>query len=76
MANIAKMLEQLNKKKGENGPLGYQMEMTECCICYDNPPDTVIMPCGHGGICYECSLSIWEADKGCYLCRKEMVEVL
>lgn len=49
---------------------------TECVICYDNPPDTVIMPCGHGGICYECSLNIWEADNGCYLCRKDIVEVL
>jgi hypothetical protein len=40
-----------------------------CCICFDNPPDAVFMDCGHGGVCYDCSLDIWKTTEECYLCR-------
>jgi len=26
-----------------------------CLICFDKAPNAVYMPCGHGGICYECA---------------------
>ena len=26
-----------------------EQSINSCLICYDNPPDTVIMDCGHGG---------------------------
>lgn len=27
------------------------------------------MECGHGGICYDCSLEVWKTTGECYLCR-------
>ena len=41
-----------------------------CGVCYANPPDSVYMECGHGGICYECAIDIWKSSDECYLCRK------
>ncbi len=55
MKDINNMLKQLNIT--DDTPKG-QEEDEECVICYNNPPDAVVMPCGHGGICYECSLNI------------------
>eukprot|EP00828_Plagiopyla_frontata_P005142 TRINITY_DN12012_c0_g1_i3.p4 TRINITY_DN12012_c0_g1~~TRINITY_DN12012_c0_g1_i3.p4 ORF type:complete len:103 (+),score=17.82 TRINITY_DN12012_c0_g1_i3:455-763(+) len=34
------------------------------------------MPCGHGGICYECSLDLWKRTGECYLCRSEITCVV
>jgi len=45
-------------------------------ICFDNEPDAVIMECGHGGVCYECSLEIWKSTGECYLCREKITQVL
>jgi Zinc finger, C3HC4 type (RING finger) len=28
--------------------------INECTICLSKPSDSVIGPCGHGGICFEC----------------------
>ena len=72
MKDISKMLSEINLKVTPSG----KDDENLCIVCYVNPPDTVLMPCGHGGVCYECSLSIWEADTGCYLCREEITEVL
>ena len=41
-----------------------------CVICFDNPPDSVFMPCGHAGICYECAVDLYKNSESCYLCRK------
>ena len=40
-----------------------------CRICFDRPPDSVFMDCGHGGVCFECSLDVWRNTEECYLCR-------
>ncbi len=50
--DINNMLKQLNVSDTPKD------EEEVCIVCYNNPPDAVLMPCGHGGICYECSLSI------------------
>jgi hypothetical protein len=34
------------------------------------------MDCGHSGICYECSQSLWKNGEDCHLCRKPIKEVL
>lgn len=47
-----------------------------CLVCFDKPPDAVFMECGHGGICYDCSLELWKATGECYLCRNEITHVL
>lgn len=40
-----------------------------CCVCFDKQPDAVFMDCGHGGVCYDCSLDIWKTTEECFLCR-------
>ena len=40
-----------------------------CTICFENPANTVFMPCGHGGICEECSLDVWKKNGNCPFCR-------
>lgn len=47
-----------------------------CEICLDKICDAVIMECGHGGICYECSLKMWKSVGFCYLCRGSISQVL
>nr|XP_039254310.1 RING finger and SPRY domain-containing protein 1-like [Styela clava] len=37
-----------------------------CTICCDNEADTTLMPCGHDGICHDCSRQISQ----CHLCRQ------
>lgn len=34
------------------------------------------MDCGHGGICYTCSIALWKKSNLCYLCRKEINQIL
>lgn len=40
-----------------------------CVICFENDPDSVYLPCGHGGICYECAMDVMKKTGECYLCR-------
>ncbi|KAL3998246.1 SPRY domain family protein [Acanthocheilonema viteae] len=41
-----------------------------CTLCCTNSADTVLKPCGHGGICYSCS----EQIELCALCRETITE--
>lgn len=41
-----------------------------CHLCYSNPIDTVLKPCGHSGICSTCA----EQVKLCPLCRMTIYE--
>jgi len=45
-------------------------------ICCDRTADAVVMDCGHGGMCYDCSLRLWKKGDECHLCRKPIKEVL
>ncbi|OMJ66572.1 hypothetical protein SteCoe_36534 [Stentor coeruleus] len=47
-----------------------------CDMCIENPCDAVIMDCGHGGICYNCSLELWKTVGMCHMCRSEISQVL
>lgn len=47
-----------------------------CSVCFANEPDSVFMRCGHGGLCYECSIDIWKKSSECYLCREEIEQIL
>jgi hypothetical protein len=40
-------------------------EYDQCCVCYDRPADTLLLPCGHDGTCLQCSLKVVD----CPLCR-------
>ena len=47
-----------------------------CLICFDNKPNAVYMPCGHGGICYVCAMELWKKADECYLCRNHIERLL
>lgn len=34
------------------------------------------MPCGHGGICYDCAVDTWAQQYCCYLCKKKIDQIL
>lgn len=43
-----------------------------CFICYDSPPDAVLLECGHAGICVECATRLLERPgraARCPICR-------
>ena len=41
----------------------------ECMICCINKANAVVMPCGHGGMCHECALNIFQGQEKCAICR-------
>ena len=47
-----------------------------CEMCCDKKSNAVIMDCGHGGICYECSLELWKSTGYCHMCRASITQVL
>jgi hypothetical protein len=60
---------------------------TACYMCMDNPADTVLIECGHGGLCIACAGALWQRDSGtaaaaapparrCPLCRRPFVGVM
>ena len=40
-----------------------------CLICFENKPNAVLMPCGHGGGCLECAQDILKKSRVCFLCK-------
>eukprot|EP01017_Pseudomicrothorax_dubius_P036309 TRINITY_DN518_c0_g1_i5.p1 TRINITY_DN518_c0_g1~~TRINITY_DN518_c0_g1_i5.p1 ORF type:complete len:631 (-),score=122.51 TRINITY_DN518_c0_g1_i5:99-1991(-) len=50
--------------------------VSSCLICFDGVPDAVFLDCGHGGICYECAKELWLKTGECYLCRKNIIQIL
>ncbi|EGR30578.1 zinc finger domain protein [Ichthyophthirius multifiliis] len=52
-----------------------QQANQQCIVCFENPPDSVIIDCYHGGVCYQCSLDIWKKSNECYLCRKKIKKI-
>jgi lipid-A-disaccharide synthase-like uncharacterized protein len=47
-----------------------------CHMCCEKDSNAVIMECGHGGICYECSLEMWKSTGNCHMCRSPISQVL
>ncbi|CAG9310228.1 unnamed protein product [Blepharisma stoltei] len=47
-----------------------------CVMCCENLCNAVLMDCGHGGLCYECSLKLWKNQGICHMCRNEINQVL
>lgn len=67
----------LSDSRDENSCASPQKEMTKdrCYICLENKPNAVLMPCGHGGICNKCGISLLEDESPCPICR-DPVEIL
>jgi hypothetical protein len=59
---------------------------TKCYVCCERQRDSVLQPCGHGGLCYECAVEVLqtpplavrdaESLPKCPLCRANVNEVL
>ena len=41
-----------------------------CIICYDKISNSVLLPCCHGGLCYECAIQLSKQKAVCHFCRK------
>eukprot|EP00746_Dinoflagellata_sp_MGD_P151052 gnl/MRDRNA2_/MRDRNA2_82750_c0_seq1.p1 gnl/MRDRNA2_/MRDRNA2_82750_c0~~gnl/MRDRNA2_/MRDRNA2_82750_c0_seq1.p1 ORF type:complete len:246 (+),score=37.83 gnl/MRDRNA2_/MRDRNA2_82750_c0_seq1:51-788(+) len=49
-----------------------------CCeICCDNTANIVLLPCGHGDLCRQCTMAIWRRTGGfCHVCRQQIQRIL
>jgi hypothetical protein len=47
----------------------------ECCVCMNNFPDAVIMPCSHAVVCCVCANQIGRTTGICPLCRTGNITV-
>ena len=44
-------------------------EDSECIVCYDQKPNIIHDPCGHGGLCKGCALEYIKNENTCMFCR-------
>lgn len=45
---------------------------SECIVCYDNPANIIMDPCGHGGLCKECALEYVKNEDKCMIGRQKI----
>lgn len=43
-----------------------------CQICFEHEHSTVMLPCGHGGLCWDCGLQIYALTEECPMCRTKI----
>jgi len=46
-----------------------------CLICFGKTPDAIFMPCGHGGVCYDCASVYEKQGSKCYMCRQQILHI-
>ena len=48
-----------------------------CQICFEDDAvaDSVLLPCGHGGVCRECADKLVARDPQCHMCRHKVLRV-
>lgn len=53
-------------------------EITECMVCFERPPSTLVLPCMHVVVCAQCSqhLRSQRDAKTCLRCRRPIERVL
>ena len=42
----------------------------DCVVCFNKKVDCFYLPCGHSGICLDCSQAILKTSGCCHFCRK------
>jgi len=40
-----------------------------CYVCFKAPADGIVMECGHGGVCYDCTMKYMLLKNQCMSCR-------
>jgi hypothetical protein len=73
-SNLNTLLRLIEDKDKKNVEEDVVVNSTWCIICYENPRNTALIPCGHAMLCYQCALK--SRSKGCPICRKRIREVM
>lgn len=47
-----------------------------CQICFSCPANTVLLDCGHGGICLDCAIDSMKKNNYCIFCREKVVQII
>jgi len=47
-----------------------------CLLCLSTVADSVLMDCGHAGLCIECAIKLVKTKLECYLCREKIKQIL
>jgi len=47
-----------------------------CIVCLTGPMDAVLLECGHGGVCEDCAMQLWQNTRPCPLCRGRISRVM
>jgi hypothetical protein len=67
-----------DSKAAENA--GQKDDTTEeesiCSVCFSEPASTVLLDCGHGGICLNCALDSMKKNNLCPFCRQKVVQII
>jgi len=65
---------------GRGGGAAAQGPVEECCVCLDAPANSMLAPCGHHCMCFECAETLrttgTRASRRCPLCRTELQHVV
>lgn len=51
-----------------------QEQQKECIVCMDNPRNSVLLPCGHLGVCMTCATQLQGTTKICPICRNAITQ--
>lgn len=43
-----------------------------CQICFEQDHSSVMLPCGHGGVCWDCGLQMYALTGECPMCRNKI----
>lgn len=43
-----------------------------CQICFEYDHSTVMLPCGHGGVCWDCGVQMYALTGECPMCRNKI----
>ena len=72
-----KTIKEMKEKQEENKNLCEESsDKNICSICCTKESDTIIMNCGHGGICFVCGCELWKEYKKCHICRRRIMKIL
>lgn len=47
-----------------------------CTICYSQKSNTVLLDCGHGGICIDCATDTMKKNNHCLFCRARVIQII
>mmetsp|Transcript_22094 Transcript_22094/g.68004 ORF Transcript_22094/g.68004 Transcript_22094/m.68004 type:complete len:212 (-) Transcript_22094:560-1195(-) len=47
-----------------------------CTICFEKAKNAVLLGCGHGGMCYSCSVDVCVTSGHCPFCRSEISQIV